>query len=586
MRNDINRVGGGFNTYPTQPQEGGHRARHHPRGTLSLIPEEHGQSASMSEPAKLFSQTTPHSINAGPGQHYMLKINRRDAQNADAQRAPEAAGKRAYVGLERMNQALRWFSSVGLRSAYQAVEVQATVHSGKLYITSNQNSNELKDALARGLDKNLNFERSFRHQQEIKDFLISEKGFKAFREQALKEFDENPPAEDAANQRHQLGEILDILHDAAKALASKDPSQIDAYLEVVPNDVYPGSKAISFGKDTKVSMHAEQMLYEDIGRRKDDVLEQTRKSYGLKEDQPVLIPIAGARRPCGICDHIEQELKTNENSIFNDSTGPFRLIRSSQRPGNTFPGAQVITSAPFGGQQNIGGILDTLKNSYRAAELPKIDSFYDTDSDNGSLAGSPVLERNESAGHANRFFENQRQQNAGRTQGNGRDRSQSNSRNNNDRPVFNNPQWQERQQSWQRQGAQGRPRYSRAESDNQTSTSQPRQRPPIQNRRQSEDVNNFRRRDSFRGNDNYRGNDNSRGPNRPNDDGQPQRFRGADFNRPPTGPRHGGQRPGLQRSRSDQPQSHSADRFAPAFKRERDEEDDRARKRTRQDEGA
>ncbi|MFP8966601.1 hypothetical protein ACKC9G_08505 [Pokkaliibacter sp. CJK22405] len=358
-----------------------------PEGTLVLDASSLPETQTMADPQRLLSNSRLLSSDIQGRQHQFLDIPKADSVAANALRPSESLGTKPYSGFERSHQALRWFASVAYSGTVGVGEVQATVYDHQIQLTGNRNTNNLLKGALKGLLKaNEGQPRAARLLKAFNEHLVDAKGFANFKALALKELDEQPASSRLPEDARQLSSILDTLHHAAIALGSRDKNVIDNFVRFVPSEVYPGNKRSLMEGQPHASMHAEMTLYDDITVDAEAHAAATRAHRGLAEDTPILIPIAGTRRPCGICDHIESELKNPEQtfSVFNENIGPFRLLRASQRPGDVFPGLQALPTHALGNRSEdaMSALLGTMQSRLSALRSPRVgDSYFDTDSE-------------------------------------------------------------------------------------------------------------------------------------------------------------------------------------------------------------
>ena len=205
-----------------------------------------------------------------------------DGLNAGRQQEPNPPRK--YLGLAKLNQVLRWISNVTLQRGM--VEVQAAVHSGKLVMSSNADSRKIRSSLKQELSRQDGpgqqpEDGKPHHLWNINNILLSDEGFKAYRQSMLDEIEQGHHAElEKKDALQQAGSILDTIRGAVTAVKA-DPEA--AELHVVPDR-----------KTGKGVMHAEQSIYEDLAVNRDKAIEETRKAMGYEQQDDAGSAMAAA----------------------------------------------------------------------------------------------------------------------------------------------------------------------------------------------------------------------------------------------------------------------------------------------------
>ncbi|OZG73795.1 hypothetical protein BTA51_08275 [Hahella sp. CCB-MM4] len=358
----------------------------------------------------------------------LVKVDKKGAEKANDLRGGKVdAGTKKYQGLNKTNQALRWISSVALLGNKDSgfIEVQATVHNGKLLISSNKNTDGLLTALKSSFqnleqlvantreqvknakepspsnaneslsdrppinnNKLREQERLIRHGEKILGKLLNEEEFSSFKNQAIEQTQSlqsgalgaNVNDQELQTLKEQVDSILDVIRNAAQELRKGDEKGIEKYVEIVDSQIHPKSEKSNLPGIRKdpakrsACMHAEQSLYDHIVK--------SSSGEGKSSDtvRPTLVPVAGVKRPCAVCDHVEQTAINQPDSSFGGK-GDFKLHRSSERPGILFSGIQGISTGAVG-DNNVDSTIESLNsNNIRAADKPVINGSMDTDSE-------------------------------------------------------------------------------------------------------------------------------------------------------------------------------------------------------------
>ncbi|ABC28028.1 hypothetical protein HCH_01151 [Hahella chejuensis KCTC 2396] len=392
----VNQQSGVHHIDTAATQQSSSTSQNHPQ-TMSLGQEATQQTGtSMASTSSTPLTSSSRLTGSTPGDVPLVRIsmdgaNAHNNTRAEAHGSQESAGSKKYEGLNTTNQALRWISSLALENTKGAVEVQATVHEGKLLISCNKNTAGLLEGLKasfQDLGKITGNERNDRHRQNISSQLLDESGFAKFKSAAATQT-EKVSANDLGRQmsdaeaervKQQVGPILDTIQNAAKALQSGDDSQINQYVKVVDSQVHPDkNKSLVEGgtkknDEGKACMHAEQSLYDYLAKN----------LPSDKSEGPLLIPVAGVKRPCAVCDHVERSAASLQDSPFGES-GELYLHRASNRPGVVFPGIQGISEGALGSKSNVDTTVNNLLNGQiNAQSHPVINGSTDTDSEHSS----------------------------------------------------------------------------------------------------------------------------------------------------------------------------------------------------------
>jgi hypothetical protein len=175
--------------------------------------------------------------------------------------------------------------------------------------------------------------RDRRHLARIQKHLLDDKGYAAFKERMMKEIGEGrgalPKGASWEDAQKQAPEMLDAIRRGVIGM-HQDPKT--KALSVVPSS--------ESGEHS--SMHAEQSIYQDIGTRQDEVTAATRQALGVGKDRPLILPVAGTKRPCNVCHEVEHE--ATQDGLF---AGPFSLLRTSATPGLAYDKRQYLAKNAF-----------------------------------------------------------------------------------------------------------------------------------------------------------------------------------------------------------------------------------------------
>lgn len=241
---------------------------------------------------------------------------------------------RKYTGLEKLNQALRWVATAANTQGNKR-EVQATVHSGGLVASSNRESGDIAAHVHGALqnpDERARTPREKRHLARIHKHLLDKEGYAAFRKKLVSEIGERrgalPRGASWEDAEQQAPGILDAIRRGVVGLHQDPKSEA---LTVIPST-----------ESGESSTHAEQSIYEDIGTRREEVTGATRHALGVGSGRPLILPVAGTKRPCNVCHEVEHE--ATREGLF---SGPFSLLRTSATPGLAYDKRQYLAKSAF-----------------------------------------------------------------------------------------------------------------------------------------------------------------------------------------------------------------------------------------------
>lgn len=282
---------------------------------------------------------------------------------------------RPYVGLEKLNQTLRWVSTAAMTGGNKR-EVQATVFDGSLIMSANREAGDIGQHLHAALTRAEPFaeRRTARHVRRLKRHLIDESGFEKFRSKMMEEIKARKGArplglswEDAEKQAPF---VLEAVRKAVVGVHGKSDS---TDLRVIPSQ-----------EEGTATMHAEQSIYTAIGTRREEIQKATLAARGYRDTvAPLLLPVAGTKRPCNVCHEVENE--ATQEGLF---TRDFALLRTSRTPGIAYDKRQYIATPAFDRPSEQAQAVvsrfhggDPTKQRTAAQRFYRIDQAADTDSE-------------------------------------------------------------------------------------------------------------------------------------------------------------------------------------------------------------
>jgi len=264
-----------------------------------------------------------------------------------------------YEGFNRLSQALRHVSSAVMHSMkknyhLKPVEIQASIISNKLHISSNFHSDKIAIALTSAITQKTNDEceeqshlkeqkshkvREKRHIKKLTlDYLQQDGKVEHIITKAAAEIKSGKGIPKGSNLSYneiiiQFKENIRALQKALKNAAEEN------YSDLIIDSPHHDERLIQLSSnDITETRHAERNIGEYIAQNQSTLYGASLKLFNMKEGKHIIIPIEGRFIPCGACHEQEaEECLYGGGGIFDAQRKKFILHRAGERVGKFYP---------------------------------------------------------------------------------------------------------------------------------------------------------------------------------------------------------------------------------------------------------